>query len=595
MFLLRLSFFVGIFLFAANFSLNAQIVWQGWSDSVFEQAKKEKKLVLLDLEAVWCHWCHVMAETTYKDPKMMEEINSHYVPVRVDQESRPDLASRYEDYGWPATILLDASGKDLRKLSGYLTSEEFLPILQKTFQDPRPEEFERRARSSIENTTPFLSQKLKSDLEQDHLQRYDSKNFVWGLGAKKFLDGDSAEYAFSKVLEGDRVQEKMLRDGLKAVLALLDPVWGGFYQYSHGYGWVHPHYEKIMLKQTEMLRIYSLAYAQWQDPLYLQTAEKIYSYLKNFLTSPEGAFYTSQDADFIPGEHAEGYFALDDRGRRAKGIPRVDTHLYARENGWVIEALSTLYSVTGNKVYLADAVKSAEWIIKNRSFSGGGFRHDNKDESGPYLGDTVSMGRAFLSLYTMTGERRWLIRAESAAQFIEKNFLEGPWYRKNPGFVTAVSKEKAFIIRQRDENAAVSRFANRLFHATGKIFYRSLAEQAMRYLSQPEVAEDGFPAIILLSDQELGKNPLHITIVGSKADPRSFSLFQEALKVPSMYRRMEWWDQKEGPMPNPDVQYPELEKPAAFVCTQGICSSPLFEPDQLRRKVVRLNAKLMPH
>ena len=117
----------------------------------------------------------------------------------------------------------------------------------------------------------------------------------------------------------------------------------------------------------------------------------------------------------------------------------------------------------------------------------------------------------------------------------------------------------------------------------------------MRYLSDPEVAEDGFPAMILLANQELGKNPLHITIVGSKTDPRSFSLFQAALKVPATYRRIECWDKKEGPMPNPDVQYPELEKPAAFVCTRGICSSPLFEPNRLREKAGRLNVKSLPH
>ena len=73
--------------------------WQGWSDSVFDQAKREHKFVLLDLEAVWCHWCHVMADTTYKDPQVIALLQSKYIVVRVDQDSRPDLASRYEDYG----------------------------------------------------------------------------------------------------------------------------------------------------------------------------------------------------------------------------------------------------------------------------------------------------------------------------------------------------------------------------------------------------------------------------------------------------------------------------------------------------------------
>ena len=99
-----------------------------------------------------------------------------------------------------------------------------------------------------------------------------------------------------------------------------------------------------------------LAYARWGDPEYLKDAKQIRRYMKDFLTSPEGVFYTSQDADLVPGEHSEEYFALDDDGRRKKGIPRVDTHVYSRENGWAIQALATLYAVTGEKEHLDDAV-----------------------------------------------------------------------------------------------------------------------------------------------------------------------------------------------------------------------------------------------
>jgi thiol:disulfide interchange protein len=95
------------------------IRWEAYSDSAFARAKAEKKLVVLDLEAVWCHWCHVQDEVTYADPKVARLINAHYVAVKVDQDSRPDLAGRYEDYGWPATIILEKSkpsGTDYRNL-----------------------------------------------------------------------------------------------------------------------------------------------------------------------------------------------------------------------------------------------------------------------------------------------------------------------------------------------------------------------------------------------------------------------------------------------------------------------------------------------
>ena len=81
------------------------IFWQSWSTDAFAQARREHKFVLLDLQAVWCHWCHVMDGTTYRDPRVMSLLEDRFVTVKVDQDSRPDLASRYEEFGWPATVI----------------------------------------------------------------------------------------------------------------------------------------------------------------------------------------------------------------------------------------------------------------------------------------------------------------------------------------------------------------------------------------------------------------------------------------------------------------------------------------------------------
>src|SRR5690349_2191070 len=97
-----------------------QVEWQKWSDKIFEQAKAEKKLVLLDLGASWCHWCHVMDELTYSDADVVKILKNGYIAVHVDQDSRPDISSRYEDYGWPATIVFKWDGSELAKRSGYI-------------------------------------------------------------------------------------------------------------------------------------------------------------------------------------------------------------------------------------------------------------------------------------------------------------------------------------------------------------------------------------------------------------------------------------------------------------------------------------------
>ena len=103
-----------------------------------------------------------------------------------------------------------------------------------------------------------------------------------------------------------------------------------------------------MQMQAENLRIYSLGYSQLHDPTSLKAAQDIHRFLTTFLLSPEGAFYTSQDADVIDGQHSAHYFKLNDAARRRIGIPRIDKHIYSRENGWAITALAQLYDATGD-------------------------------------------------------------------------------------------------------------------------------------------------------------------------------------------------------------------------------------------------------
>src|SRR5688572_17531083 len=94
--------------------------WQPWSPEIFERAKKENKLLVLDLEAIWCHWCHVMEEKTYANPEVAKILTEKFLLIRVDQDSRPDLSKRYADYGWPATIFFDGNGRELAKRAGFI-------------------------------------------------------------------------------------------------------------------------------------------------------------------------------------------------------------------------------------------------------------------------------------------------------------------------------------------------------------------------------------------------------------------------------------------------------------------------------------------
>src|SRR5260370_20424889 len=313
-----------------------QLNWQPWSDAVFAEAKRDQRFVLLDLEAVWCHWCHVMDETTYKDPDVINLLQSRYILVKADQDSRSDLSNRYEDYGWPATIVFDANGREIVKRQGYLPPALMASMLRAIIKDPTPGPSVRAERKLSLPSSPLLDAALRQQLNKNHLEGHDLVQGRWGP-TQKLLDWASVECSLAlAVIKSNPRAEQMARHTLKEQLHLLDPAWGGVYQYSAGGDWNSPHFEKIMQMQAENLRVYSLAYARWQDPSYLHAAQEVRRYLKTFLTSPEGGFYTSQDADLIDGQDSASYFALDDGQRRKLGIPRIDTHMYTRENGCAI-------------------------------------------------------------------------------------------------------------------------------------------------------------------------------------------------------------------------------------------------------------------
>jgi uncharacterized protein YyaL (SSP411 family) len=435
-------------------------------------------------------------------------------------------------------------------------------------------------------SSPYLTVEARKKLQDRYRAAYDWKNGSWGT-VQKFLDWDGAEYAMGLARKGDAEAEKMARQTLDAQLNLLDPAWGGVYQYSTDGDWKHPHFEKIMQFQAENMRIYALSYEQFHQPQYLHAAQAIRGFLKTFMTSPDGAFYTSMDADLVEGKHSAGYFALSDAARRRQGVPRVDKHIYARENGWVIAALAALYQATGDETSLEAANRAAQYIIANRALPGGGFRHDTADAAGPYLGDTLAMTRAFLSLYASTGGREWLTRAEGGMHFIAANFRN----TAGAGYIASrASTVAGFEARpERDENVGVARTANLLYYYSGDDQFQKVSQEAMRYVVTPKIASENSALPTLLAELELTAPPVHLTVVGHKDDAGAQALFHTALQYPSGYKRIEWWDTREGPLPNADVQYPELSRAAAFVCTQKSCSSPIFQADQLLAKADKLS------
>ncbi|MEY2633445.1 MAG: hypothetical protein RIR00_2099 [Pseudomonadota bacterium] len=574
---LGLALLLGLLAAPMGRAASEAIAWQEYDAAAFEQAQREHKLVLLELEAVWCHWCHVMAAQTWPDPEVAALMRRHYVAIRVDHDARPDLAERYREYGWPALIILDAQGRDLVKRSGFIPPGPFARLLRATVADPTPELAPPPEPEGSADAPPILAPVLREALIE---RFYASHDFELGglRGAQKFLDRDAGEYALRLAQRGDSRAATMARQDLAAIARLQDPVWGGIYQYSTHGDWDHPHFEKLAFIQADYLRLAALGQAQWPTPAGAATLNGITTYLRNFLRSPEGSFYVSQDADLRPGEHAADYFALPDAARRRLGVPRVDQHRYARENGLIAQALVQAYAATGEDAYLEDARRAVQVMLETRRLPGGGFRHDASDKGGPYLGDSLGMLRALLALYGATAERAWLTEAQQTARFIAGHFLQAD----RPGALSAVPGGPVRPGISVDENLALARTANLLAHYSGDPQDKALAGQALAYLVQPAVALSRVsdPGILLAVD-EWESDPAHFCVVGSKSDPAARALFAAALRQPGSYRRLEWWDRSEGPLPHADVAYPALSRPALYVCAERRCSRPLFRPEDL--------------
>jgi uncharacterized protein len=568
------------------------IAWQDWSDELFERAARENRFVILDLEAVWCHWCHVMEAETYSKQPIIDFIGEHYIAVRVDQDANPDISSRYGDWGWPATIVFGPDGSEIVKRRGYIPAPMMLSMLQAIVDDPSPGPSVRAALKIVPGEPGQLSAAQREQLEGDYWRVYDPEFGGWG-NVHKYLDAPTIEYAMTRAARGDRFYELVARQSLSQALRLLDPEWGGMYQYSDKLDWSSPHYEKIMSKQADALRIFSLAHGLWgkAEPRYLAGASKAYEYLTTRMMASNGAFYTSQDADLNAAMDGEEFYALKSAERDALGkVPRIDKNHYSQENGWVISALVAYYDATGELGAIDHAKRAARWVMNNRALPDGGFSHSETDRGGPFLGDTLAMAGAFVALHGSTGERQWLDHAERAVAFIDANFRS-----REAGYVShpvPPNAKGAFAqeLRDVDVNVAAARVALRVHWYSGQDRFKDVAKRTMSYLGSNSLIDNRyFLHGVLLVDHEMVNDPVHVTVVGAKDDPTAQALHRAARTWPAVARRLDWWDKSEGPLPNEDVTYPELDRAAAFVCTNRSCSLPIFEVDKVGATIARLS------
>jgi uncharacterized protein YyaL (SSP411 family) len=300
------------------------VQWHPWGEIAFARAQAENKPILLDIGAVWCHWCHVMDRESYEDPELARIINEHYVAVKVDRDERPDVDARYQaavsaisgQGGWPLTAFLTPDGRPYFGGTYFPRDDRYgrpgfgrvLLTMSQVWHDRREEALESAASvmSAIEHNESFsgrggeLSLALVDKLANSAIAQFDPRNGGFGSQPKfphpAALDlllqlaanrgNTAAREAFTVTLE------KMARGGV------YDQIAGGFHRYSTDERWVVPHFEKMLYDNTELLRNYTHGFQSFVREDFRQTAREIVGWLDTVMTDrARGGFYASQDAD----------------------------------------------------------------------------------------------------------------------------------------------------------------------------------------------------------------------------------------------------------------------------------------------------------
>lgn len=304
--------------------MHQPIRWHEWGDEAFEEARRENKPILLDIGAVWCHWCHVMDRESYDDAKVAELINQNFIPIKVDRDERPDVDSRYQTAvaaisgqgGWPLTCFLTPEGKPFyggtyfppQDSWGRPSFTKILMAIAEAFRERR-EDVESEAGKLMDalghaegmlGRTAEFSPRIVEQMVQSALGLFDRGNGGFG-GAPKFPHPASIDLLIDWYARTGEEQvgtvitttlAKMARGGVYDQLA------GGFHRYSVDERWCVPHFEKMSYDNSELLKNYVHGYQVTGNQFFAHVARDIIRWMDEVLSDRErGGFYSSQDAD----------------------------------------------------------------------------------------------------------------------------------------------------------------------------------------------------------------------------------------------------------------------------------------------------------
>jgi uncharacterized protein len=633
--------------------------WYQWGPEAFALAKRENKPVLLSVGYAACHWCHVMAHESFEDPDTAALMNQLFVNIKVDREERPDVDAVYMQAvqsmtgqgGWPMTVFLTPDGDPFIAGTYFPPRDGHgLPSFRRVLQSVSDAYHTRR--EAIDKTTAALRTYYAAASEPavasgplgpDTLQRaYDTIIRRGFDGAPRFPQAMVLDFLvrYWRRTATDRALDTAVRSfTAMARGGIYDQVGGGFHRYTVDANWLIPHFEKMLYDNALIGRLGVHLWQATGDDEIREATERTFDWVAREMTSPEGGFYASLDADseghegrfyvwddaeldtvlgadataikqyygVQPGGNFEGHHILhvatdDDpptnlastrtrllaaRNRRVR--PTRDDKIIAAWNGLMLRALTDGARAFGRPEYHGMATANGQFLVSSMIVDMGGrvLRNwTNGVAGGPgFLEDQASVALGFIGLYELTFDRVWLHRATTIAHAMNKHF----WDDAAGMFFDTADDAEPLITRPRDitDNAtpAGTSLAVDLLLQLGDLTndpsMRERAEWVLTTLAEP-MAQHGpaFGYVLHAADQAVNGST-QIALVGDPLTARFQALDATVATtyVPALVLAG-------GPSSPTDIALLEgrpaiLGRPTAYVCHGYVCDRPVTEPDEL--------------
>jgi uncharacterized protein YyaL (SSP411 family) len=572
-----------------------EIAWRPWGDEAFAEAAAADKPVLLAISAVWCHWCHVMDETSYTDSEVIRGINERYIPIRVDNDERPDVNRRYNMGGWPTTAFLTPGGEILHggtyvppdQMRHYVTQVADLWRDKRDELEPRLREMKAHEAHAHTQKPGELDAGIVGSIGALIRGQYDPEFGGFGREPKfpqpKLLRFLLDEYR--RTLSDDVAA--MLHKTLAAMAGggMYDPLEGGFFRYSTLRAWGVPHFEKMLEDNAELLAIYSEAHRTFPAAGYDRVVRDVMRWMDTVLWREDvQAFSGSQDAD-------ELYYTLDAEGRTAHGSPFVDRRVYAGWNALAASAYLAASTAVGDPHAYERAHDVVVTIANRLGHPERGVAHV-LDQDGPWnlLADLAGLVTAMLDTYE-TGKHPHALEGAIMTAALLRAQLEDP---ADGGFWDAPERDAPGRLAMREkpieDGAAAAEGLLRLATLTGDESWRQSALRALRGFVGEYRQWGQFAAAFGSAVARALGEPRLVVVVGPEQDTTAKALWQIALASDDPNGSRQWL------VPGRDAErlaglgYP-ADRAAAYVCVGTVCSAPINAPAGLAAELARVRRR----